>query len=128
MKSKNKSKKSIFPEDMLKSIIAPSGENNLNVFDEIEILSAKVDESGQNAALLRNKMLESNQEARTMADLVKMSCKLPEVDTPEKMLSNSSESKVPETERRDNDSPYRMINLISENFRLPDIEEENMLR
>ena len=127
MKSKETKNKerSIFP-DMMN---VEGNAKSFNILEEMEILSSRAD---ANYRFLGAETSGEEFSRRNIADLVKMGYKLPDVDSPERMLlGNMSESRELGEEASIEDDPYRMVNLISRNFRLPEVDrdlDENFLR
>lgn len=127
MKSKDNSKqrvRSIFP-DIMK---VEGATKNFNILDEIEILSSRADI--ENSRFLNRENLENRDSAKnSIVDLIKAGYELPNVDAPERMLlEDAVSSKTRNEEKRQEDSPYRMVNLISKNFRLPEVDDDGFFR
>lgn len=79
-------------------------------------------------SLIRNGELEALSSSRNeISDLVKSSYRLPKVDSPEKMLVENNRHEDEEAGENEYD-PYRMVNLISKSFKLPEFDEDNFLR
>jgi len=135
MKSKNESKRSIFPEDLSNLGQIPEDYKDNSVFDRIEILSSEIlnnPDVRRRYALLRDSGLEEKDLTKSdMISLIKSGYRLPEAKSPEKMLLSSSradEAEGNEENKGHERAPYRMVNLISSSFRLPDIDEDNFLK
>ncbi len=123
MKSKDNSKqkeRSIFPDIMR----VEGGARSFNILDEIEILSTKAD--AENSRIFNKEVPEGREAAKnSIVDLIKIGYELPNVDAPERMLLDSGISyNLCKEEKEQENTPYKMVNLISKNFRLPKIEYE----
>lgn len=114
-----KERKSIFPEKL--PIL---GEFNDDIIlNEIEILSGKIKPGGYKRVFTS----ENSGYQREIADLVRMGYSLPDADSPGVMLlENGRQKNVPK--RSAEKDPYKMINLISGSFTLPEIEDDNWLK
>lgn len=122
MKSENK-KRSIFDIDFLMA------QNNGNILNEVEIISAAAPKTGH----VLSKNIELNDVCvpkNDIVDLIKTGYNLPEADEPEKMLSNTRDKK--ESVELCNESlenaPFRMVNLISGSYRLPEVETNDFMK
>ena len=140
-----KEDRSIFPENFVE-MQGVQGSNAPNdalgdmrrddILSEIEFLNAKVMRSGGHA-LSKNAELEEAESVNSrnsISDLVKMGHRLPEVEAPEKMLI-SEESAVRQDDApaeaqvsKSGIAPYRIVNLISGSYKLPEIDDESFFR
>lgn len=130
-----KNKETIFSKDLLYNIIPnsnkdekpPSCADSVNILNEIEILSLKAEKTQRHALSIKNDFQDKTLAKNDIVDLIKSACALPVVDTPEKMLTDYDKKNNDGTNAgKDEKTPYRMINLISKNYKLPDIRNENL--
>ncbi len=122
MKSENK-KRSIFD---VEALMAQNNEHN--ILNDVEMISSSASNAGH--ALSKNIELETFAPKNDMLELIKTGYNLPEADEPEKMLVNNCEKRV-SVELCDEtleDAPFRMVNLISGNYRLPEIETNDFMK
>jgi len=122
MKSENK-KRSIFD---VEALMAQNNEHN--ILNNVEMISSSASNAGH--ALSKNIELETFAPKNDMLELIKTGYNLPEADEPEKMLVNNCEKRV-SVELCDEtleDAPFRMVNLISGNYRLPEIETNDFMK
>lgn len=138
-----KEDRSIFPENFVEmqgareaevsGKISDAAENN-DILNEIEFLNARVMRlSGH--VLSENSGLDAETSAvNNISDLVKMGHGLPKVESPEKMLvSDNITHKKQEASSKGEESnskiePYRIVNLISGSYKLPEIDDESFFR
>ncbi len=133
-----KEERSIFPENFveMQEITGQQGADNIkstdDILSEIELLSTR---AGRLSSHVLSRGSEIQDEAVTrnsISDLVKMGHRLPKVESVEKMLS--SEECAKEAEMLHNDEgnfgikPYRIVNLISGSYRLPEIDDDSFYR
>jgi len=114
-------KKSIFDINFL---LNKSGSEN--ILEDIEMLSGA---AGSKIGHVLSKNINFDSVSipkNTMVDLVKSGYNLPEADEPQKML-NSSDKKE-EVETNSNDSKFRMPDLISKSYKLPEIRKDDLLK
>lgn len=129
-----KNKETIFSKELLYNIIPnlnkdekPPSCADVNILNEIEILSLKAEKTQRHALSIKNDFQDKTLAKNDIVDLIKSACALPDVDTPEKMLTDYDKKNNDGTNAgKDEKTPYRMINLISKNYKLPDIRNENL--
>lgn len=131
MKSRSEDRRSIFPENFSEMQDIKS---TADILGEIELLSSR---TGQNErhVLSKDAGLEDRTPERSdIADLIRSGYKLPEVESVEMLLSSDKTVKRAEENEassiRDDfkDAPYRMVNLISGSYRLPEIDDDSFFR
>ncbi len=118
MKSKNK-KKSIFDINYLMTQNSTS-----NILENIELVSENVANTGH--VLSKNIEFDGICTSKNdMLELIKTGYNLPEADTPENMLMAPPEEKKEKPVKEDskNDS-FKMINLVSKSYNLPEIDND----
>ncbi len=128
---KPENKESIFSRDILHAMIPDSNKDGdlapyakeIDILNKIEILSLEADNRTHHALSSKNNFENKITPKNDIIDLVKSGCALPDVDSPEKMLlenNKKQEDNTPSNETEE--SAYKMVNLISKNYNLPDID------
>ncbi len=119
MKSRN-SEKSIFDINFLIS------QNNLSdSVKDIELVSQNVSRH----VLSQDINTESSKAAKSdMVELIKTGYSLPEADTPENMLCGSSDKKEKTAGENTEQDTFKIINLVSANYNLPKVDDDNLLK
>lgn len=153
MQFKKQDKGSIFPENFADMQgVRPSDDADKqadilgdarrdDILSEIEFLNARM-AHGSRHILAKNYTLENldptglecnNVSRNNISDLVKMGHRLPEVKSVEHLLSSDADIEKQEQQAKENSSnsgiaPYRIVNLISGSYKLPDIDDESFFR
>lgn len=117
-----KTKRSIFPDKM--PVFA---EEAFNILEQVEDLTSKSDVTRRHA-LSFDEAEECTSQKNDITYLVKAGYNLPEVLPAEDMLTGEESKEETKEQDEEKQAPYRMVNLISSNFRLPDVEAENFLK
>ncbi len=158
MQFRKEDKRSIFPENFVnidgvrgaEKAETTGGFAREDILSEIEFLNAKIISNGahvlsKNSSLRDFRADEASADGRmgleegasrnNISDLVKMGHRLPEVKSIEKMLSSddmaneTSPEGAPSAEASNlGIAPYRIVNLISGSYKLPDIDDESFFR
>lgn len=126
MKSRSEDRRSIFPENFSEMQDIQSA---ADILGEMELLSSRAVQNERHI-LSRDAELEDRVSKRSdIADLIKSGYKLPEVESVEMLLSSNKaldrteENETPSGGDNFKDAPYRMVNLISGSYRLPEIDD-----
>ena len=126
MKSRSEDRRSIFPEDFS---VLQDIQSAADILGEMELLSSRAVQNERHI-LSRDVELEDRVSERSdIADLIRSGYKLPEVESVEMLLSSdkamdrAEENETPPGGDNFKDAPYRMVNLISGSYRLPEIDD-----
>ena len=126
MKSRSEDRRSIFPENFSEMQDIQSA---ADILGEMELLSSRAVQNERHI-LSRDVELEDRVSERSdIADLIRSGYKLPEVESVEMLLSSdkamdrAEENETPPSGDNFKDAPYRMVNLISGSYRLPEIDD-----
>ena len=135
-----KEERSIFPENFVETVDAASAakaddeRNTDNILNEIELLSIRAGKLSGHVLSRSEELKDEPVRRNNISDLVKAGHRLPEVKSVENMLSSDETQAEPEAVIRADEEgkfgikPYRIVNLISGSYRLPEIDDDSFYR